>query len=68
MSVVHGGEAMKREADIAGNTANERLERAGQCRLPDVTASLALESLAHSARELCCLARLALEHLTEKKP
>lgn len=69
MSVVMGQEACLREAGIAGDRADTAATSADNA-LPNNdsrAASLALVSIAYSARELCFLARLAVDRLTDKK-
>jgi hypothetical protein len=68
MSISFGKDALLRDAGFAGDKAQEEMQRMTDPRLtPDGAAALALASIAHSARELCCLARVALAYLSEKK-
>lgn len=66
MSVIIGKAAALREADTAAGEATEWAGRASTTQTHpkalDEAASYALISLAHSARELCWLARAALAH------
>ena len=72
MTLVYGKDALLRESKIAAEGADRELKHAEHAWAQrrhlsageDAATVAAMTSIAHSARELCCLARVVVEHLT----